>query len=115
MQQAAASECDLVAEGRDMTTVVFPDALMKFYIDADVPERAKRRFLQLKEKGDAITMEQAEQDIVKRDKRDSSRDLAPLKKAEDAVLVDTSATVGLTLSVNSVSPEASETVAGRAS
>lgn len=90
VQRAAAGDCDLVAEGRDMTTVVFADAWKKFYIDANVPQRAKRRYLQLKEKGGAITMEQAGRDVAERDRRDSSRSLAPLRKAQDAILIDTS-------------------------
>lgn len=88
-QRDAAINNDIVAEGRDMTTVVFPDAWKKFYIDASEQGRAKRRYLQLKEKGMEITMDEALRDVRERDKRDSSRDIAPLRKADDAVCIDT--------------------------
>ncbi|HAK89831.1 MAG TPA: (d)CMP kinase [Nitrospiraceae bacterium] len=88
-QRDAAVHNDIVAEGRDMTTVVFPDAWKKFFLDASEQGRAKRRYLQLKEKGMKITMEEASADVRERDKRDSSRDIAPLKKADDAVCIDT--------------------------
>ncbi|MBI4824522.1 MAG: (d)CMP kinase [Nitrospirae bacterium] len=90
IQRAEAQNSDLVAEGRDMTTVVFPDAWRKFYIDASSAERAKRRCLQLQENGIPVTMEIALEDVLERDKRDSSRDIAPLRRSEDAVYIDTS-------------------------
>ena len=90
IQRSASLNADLVAEGRDMTTVVFPDAWKKFYLDASVEERAKRRYLQLKEKGINITESEAKKDVVERDVRDSGRDIAPLRKADDAVLIDSS-------------------------
>ena len=90
IQRDAAMSSDLVAEGRDMTTVVFPDAWKKFYLDASLNERAKRRYLQMRENGTEITESVAEKDVVERDARDSSRDIAPLKKADDAVLIDSS-------------------------
>lgn len=90
VQQRIADNADLVAEGRDMATVVFPDAWRKIYIDASVEARAGRRYLQLKENGVAVDMEAATRDVVERDQRDSSRDLAPLRIAEDAVYIDTS-------------------------
>lgn len=90
IQRSAAAENNLVAEGRDMGTVVFPDAWKKFYIDASDEERAKRRYLQLKEKGVEVNKAEAEKDVVERDKRDSSRKISPLKKADDAVFIDTS-------------------------
>jgi len=80
---------DLVVEGRDTTTVIFPDALKKFYIDASVEERAKRRFRQLKEMGIDISEKMAEKDIMDRDKRDQGRDIAPLTRAKDAIIIDT--------------------------
>lgn len=89
LQRDAAILHDIVAEGRDMTTVVFPDAWKKFFLDASEEGRAKRRYLQLKEKGVEITMEEAVRDIRERDIRDSSRDLAPLKRADDAIYIDT--------------------------
>ncbi len=88
-QRDAAVNNDIVAEGRDMTTVVFPDAWKKFFLDASEQGRAKRRYLQLKEKGIEITMEEALRDVRERDERDSKRDIAPLKKADDAVCIDT--------------------------
>ena len=90
IQRSASRNADLVAEGRDMTTVVFPDAWKKFYLDASVEERAKRRYLQLKEKGIDITESEAKKDVVERDVRDSGRDIAPLRKADDVVLIDSS-------------------------
>ncbi len=88
-QRDAGAQKDIVAEGRDMTTVVFPDAWKKFFLDASEYGRAKRRYLQLRGKGMDITMQEALADVRERDKRDSSRDIAPLKLADDAVYIDT--------------------------
>ena len=90
IQRNTALNDNIVAEGRDMTTVVFPDAWKKFYLDASLDERAKRRYLQLKDKGTNITEHEAEKDVAERDTRDSSRDIAPLRKADDAVHIDSS-------------------------
>ncbi len=90
IQRNAALNNNIVAEGRDMTTVVFPDAWKKFYLDASLDERAKRRYLQLKDKGTNITEHEAEKDVAERDTRDSSRDIAPLRKADAAVHIDSS-------------------------
>jgi cytidylate kinase len=79
---------DLVAEGRDITTVVFPHAF-KIYLDADLKERAKRRFLELEEKGIPTSLEEQTEEIAKRDKLDSEREASPLCLDEDAVVVDT--------------------------
>ena len=79
----------IVAEGRDVTTVVFPDAHSKFYLDASVEERARRRFAQLRAKGIDCTRAQVEEDIRLRDEKDSSREHSPLKTAEDAIVIDT--------------------------
>lgn len=89
VQRGAAIDNDIVAEGRDMTTVVFPNAWKKFYLDASEEGRAKRRYNQLKRKGIEITMEEALRDVRERDLRDSSRDIAPLRRAEDAIYIDT--------------------------
>jgi cytidylate kinase len=89
-QREASLHNDLVVEGRDTTTVVFPDAQKKIFLDASVEERAKRRFLQYNEKGIALTLEEAKSSIMERDRRDASRDIAPLAKAPDALLVDSS-------------------------
>ncbi|NTU43808.1 MAG: (d)CMP kinase [Nitrospirales bacterium] len=91
VQREAALHADIVAEGRDMTTVVFPDAWKKFYLDASEEGRAMRRYLQLREMGMAITMEEALRDVRIRDEKDSSREISPLKRADDAVYIDTSA------------------------
>jgi len=89
-QRDAALHNDLVVEGRDTTTVVFPDARKKIFLDASVEQRAKRRYFQYKEKNIEITLDEARMKIIERDKRDAGRDLAPLKKASDALLVDSS-------------------------
>jgi len=90
VQNSAAAEADLVAEGRDMTTVMFPGAWKKFYLDADVESRARRRYLQLKQNGVHITLERARDEVMDRDARDASREFSPLRVAEDAFLIDTS-------------------------
>jgi cytidylate kinase len=79
----------LVADGRDMGTVIFPDAAFKVFLTASAAERAKRRYKQLKEKGLSVTLGGLQREIEARDSRDASRAIAPLKPAEDAVLVDT--------------------------
>ncbi|MBF0328096.1 MAG: (d)CMP kinase [Nitrospirae bacterium] len=88
IQRDAAVNHDVVAEGRDMGTVVFPDAWKKFYLDASEEGRAKRRYDQLQGKGVEITIEEALNDVRERDLRDSKRDIAPLKKADDAICID---------------------------
>ena len=88
IQRDAAKHSDLVAEGRDMTTVVFPDAYKKFYLDASVEERSHRRTLELISRGFEADRDRIRLDIMERDARDSNRDIAPLKKAADAYLVD---------------------------
>ncbi|MFK7893111.1 MAG: (d)CMP kinase [Granulosicoccus sp.] len=80
----------LVADGRDMGTVVFPDALLKVYLSASAEVRAQRRAKQLKDKGIEFTMESLLQEIVSRDERDSSREHAPLVVAKDALIIDSS-------------------------
>ncbi|MCK4910552.1 MAG: (d)CMP kinase [Thermodesulfovibrionales bacterium] len=90
VQKLAAENNDIVVEGRDMTTVVFPDAWIKVYLDASVEARAKRRFDQLREKGIEADMEGASRDVTERDERDSSRDIAPLRRADDALYIDSS-------------------------
>ena len=79
----------LVADGRDMGTVIFPDASFKVFLTASAAERAKRRYKQLKAKGLAVTLASLLREIEARDARDASRSVAPLKPAADAVLVDT--------------------------
>lgn len=88
-QQNFAQFPGLVTDGRDMGTVVFPDALLKIFLYANEEERANRRYLQLKEKGINVSLAQVVEELVKRDTRDTARTHAPLKPAEDAVQIDT--------------------------
>ena len=80
----------LVADGRDMGTVVFPDSPLKFYLTATPEERAQRRYKQLKEKGIDVNLSSLVEDLRQRDERDMNRDAAPLKPASDAIIIDTS-------------------------
>ncbi|MFH1703003.1 MAG: (d)CMP kinase [Nitrospirota bacterium] len=89
-QRNAATTNNIVVEGRDTTTVLFPNAWKKIYLDASPDERAKRRYLQFKDKGAYANPEEAKRDVMERDIRDSNRDLAPLKRAENAFLFDSS-------------------------
>lgn len=89
-QRAFAQKPGLVADGRDMGTVVFPEAILKIYLDASVEERAKRRFLQLKEGGYSVTLQDLVTDLIQRDVRDKTRAVAPLKPADDAIIIDSS-------------------------
>ena len=88
--RAVGEDGGVVMEGRDVGTVVFPDAEMKFYLDASAAERAKRRVLQLKAAGEKADYDQILKLIEERDWRDSHRAVSPLKPAEDAVIIDTS-------------------------
>lgn len=90
MQRQIGSRGAIVAEGRDMGTVVFPDAACKFFLDATVDERARRRQKQLLENGQQVEYEEILAQIQKRDRDDSSRSLAPLKPAADAIIIDSS-------------------------
>ncbi len=89
MQQEIGSEGQIVAEGRDTGTVVFPAAAFKFYLDANPEERARRRVAQLGKGGEPADEKEILSMIRKRDRDDSERTLAPLKKAEDALVIDT--------------------------
>lgn len=84
----------VVAEGRDMGTVVFPDADVKVYLDASIEERAVRRFRELRKRGVEVELEEVLTDVRERDERDQKRALAPLRPAEDAVAIDST---GLTI------------------
>ncbi len=88
VQRKIAEGKDVIMEGRDIGTVVFPNANVKIYLDATAEERAKRRILQNQEKGIESTYEEVLQGIKDRDKRDSTREIAPLKKADDAIYLD---------------------------
>ena len=91
LQREIASRCDTVLDGRDIGTFVLPNAEYKIFLTESAEERAKRRYAELKAKGSTLTLEQIKDDIVKRDYNDSHRTLAPLKKADDATEVDTTA------------------------
>ncbi|HEY6368819.1 MAG TPA: (d)CMP kinase [Candidatus Binatia bacterium] len=91
LQRALGQRGDVVAEGRDIGTVVFPDAEVKIYLDASAQERARRRVEELRRSGRPVSLDETLREMVERDKRDSERDLAPLCKADDAVAIDSSA------------------------
>jgi cytidylate kinase len=78
----------VVLEGRDIGTVVFPDAGAKFFLVASVKERARRRYLQLKEKNSTVTLKEVEKAQIERDRQDTERELSPLKKADDAIEIN---------------------------
>lgn len=80
---------NVIAEGRDLGTVVFPDADLKFFMLASADERARRRYSELKSKGRDITFEEVRENILERDRKDSQREHDPLKKAENAIEIDT--------------------------
>lgn len=88
-QRAFRRQPGLVADGRDMGTVIFPDATTKVFLTASAEERARRRHNQLKEKGVSVTFDGLLREILSRDARDAQRAVAPLKPADDAVLLDT--------------------------
>lgn len=90
LQQELAASQDVVMDGRDIGTVVLPDAQVKIYLTASVQIRAQRRFLELKEKGEEPVLSEIETEIAERDLRDMTRETAPLRQAQDAVLVDSS-------------------------
>ncbi len=89
MQRNMAKNGKVIMDGRDIGTVVLPDAPLKIFLTASAAARARRRQLELSQKGVACSYEQVLQDIMTRDKNDSNRAIAPLKQAEDAVLLDT--------------------------
>lgn len=90
LQQQLAAKADVVMDGRDIGTVVLPDADVKVYLTASSATRAKRRYLELQEKGEEADLAVIEQDIIDRDYRDMHREHSPLRQAEDAVLLDSS-------------------------
>jgi cytidylate kinase len=91
LQRAMGEAKSVVMDGRDIGTVVFPKAKYKFFLTATVKERAKRRWLELREKGLDVELDDVEADIIQRDHNDSTRELNPLRKAEDAIEIDTTA------------------------
>ena len=90
MQQQMGRNGGVVMDGRDIGTVVFPDAELKIYMTADAMVRAERRFKELTAKGDKVTLEEIYENVVSRDKADMSRAISPLRKADDAIVLDNS-------------------------
>ena len=90
LQQKLAKERDVVMDGRDIGTVVLPNASVKIYLTADASVRAKRRYDELLEKGTKADLSEIERDIIERDERDMNREISPLRRAEDATLIDSS-------------------------
>ncbi len=88
IQRKLGEEGNLIAEGRDTTTVVFPDADLKIFLTASIDERARRRYKEFVEKGVQISLEEVKANLEKRDKMDSEREVSPLKKADDAIVFD---------------------------
>ena len=90
LQRNLAKEHDVVMDGRDIGTTILPDAQVKFYLTASARERARRRMLELQEKGETASFTQVLDGILERDERDKNREASPLRKAWDAVVVDSS-------------------------
>jgi cytidylate kinase len=88
LQRLIGSKGGVVAEGRDIGTVVFPNAEVKIYLDASSEERARRRFKELRQQGRAVTLDDTYEEMEERDRRDKERAVAPLSKAKDAVAID---------------------------
>ena len=89
LQRKFSKSKNVILDGRDIGTVVFPEADIKIFLVADAEERAKRRFKELQEKGENISLDNIYENILKRDRLDSTRENSPLKKANDAIEVDT--------------------------
>lgn len=89
MQKNIARKNDCVMDGRDIGTTILPNADLKIFLTASVEERARRRFKELIEKGEKVTLEEVGKDVEKRDYNDTHRAVSPLKKADDAITVDT--------------------------
>ena len=90
LQQQMGLKRGVVMDGRDIGTVVFPDAELKIYMTADAMVRAERRYKELTAKGDKVTLEEIYENVVSRDKADMSRAISPLRKADDAIVLDNS-------------------------
>lgn len=90
LQRSMAAANDVLMDGRDIGTQILPDAQLKVYLTASTGARAKRRYLELREKGQECSLEEIEREMEERDYRDMNRETAPLRQAEDAVLVDSS-------------------------
>lgn len=94
LQRELARNKGVVMDGRDIGTYVLPDAEVKIFLSASITERAQRRFLELQQKGQPVSLSELQEEIRKRDERDSQREVAPLRKAEDALEIDST---GLTI------------------
>jgi cytidylate kinase len=88
LQRKMGAKGGVVLDGRDIGTVVFPDAELKFFLSASAEERGRRRFLELQAKGVPATLEETVKDVMQRDKQDMEREIAPLRQADDAILID---------------------------
>lgn len=88
MQREMAGNLDVIMEGRDITTVVFPNATYKFYLDATLDERANRRYKENKEKGMEVTLDEIKENISKRDYNDMHKEVGSLTRTEDAIYID---------------------------
>jgi cytidylate kinase len=88
LQRNLATKRDIVLDGRDIGTVIFPEAEIKFYLDASPEERARRRWLELQSKGIAADLDQLTEEVKQRDHQDITRAVAPLKRAKDAIYID---------------------------
>ena len=91
LQRKMGEKGGVVLEGRDIGTVVFPDADIKFYLTASADERGRRRFAELRAKGSVVTLDQIVAEVVQRDNQDMTREYAPLRQAEDAIVIDSTA------------------------
>jgi CMP/dCMP kinase len=90
LQRNLGADGGVVVEGRDIGTVVFPKAEVKFFLTASLKARARRRYEELRERGVAVSLEQIEADVQSRDQADQQREVAPLRQADDAILIDSS-------------------------
>jgi cytidylate kinase len=90
LQRELAKQADVIMDGRDIGTVVLPEANVKIYLTASSAVRAKRRYDELTAKGQTCNLEEIEQDIIRRDEQDMNRETSPLRQADDAVLLDSS-------------------------
>lgn len=90
LQRKLARDMSVVMDGRDIGTTILPDANVKIYLTASSLTRAKRRYLELQEKGTVCNLDEIQKDIEERDQRDMNREISPLRQAEDAILVDSS-------------------------
>jgi len=88
-QQRMGARGGVVLEGRDIGTIVFPEAQVKFYLTASAEERGRRRYEELKEKGEDVSLQQTIAEVRQRDRQDLNREIAPLRRADDAVVIDT--------------------------